>query len=428
MPEIANIPESERRRIVVAGGGFAGRRLAEKLLKKDFQVVLIDRNNYYQFQPLLYQVAIAGLEPSAISFPLRRMFQGKKNDFHFRMAEIVSVNTAASILETTIGSIHYDYLVLATGVTTNFFGNDNIEEKALTMKSVSDAILIRNTILENLEKAINCRNDEERLPYLNIAIVGGGPAGVELAGALAEMRKYILPRDYPDYDFHQMKIFLFEAVDRILVNMSDKSSVTATTYLERLSVNIQTSTRVRDFNGEQIFLEGSEMIPSKTLIWTAGVTASKIEGLEASVFGHANRILTDEINRVKNTTNIFAIGDLSLMTTDRYPKGHPQVAPAALQQASLLAKNLLRLSNGEKSKPFRYYDKGTLTSIGRNLAVADLKRISLKGFIAWIVWSLVHLFSIVGGKNKILIFIDWASNYLIYDPSLRLLIKTKSNL
>ena len=428
MPEIANIPESERRRIVVAGGGFAGRRLAEKLLKKDFQVVLIDRNNYYQFQPLLYQVAIAGLEPSAISFPLRRMFQGKKNDFHFRMAEIVSVNTAASILETTIGSIHYDYLVLATGVTTNFFGNENIEKKALTMKSVSDAILIRNTILENLEKAINCRNDEERLPYLNIAIVGGGPAGVELAGALAEMRKYILPRDYPDYDFHQMKIFLFEAVDRILVNMSDKSSVTATTYLERLSVNIQTSTRVRDYNGEQIFLEGSEMIPSKTLIWTAGVTASKIEGLEASVFGHANRILTDEINRVKNTTNIFAIGDLSLMTTDRYPKGHPQVAPAALQQASLLAKNLLRLSNGEKSKPFRYYDKGTLTSIGRNLAVADLKRISLKGFIAWIVWSLVHLFSIVGGKNKILIFIDWASNYLIYDPSLRLLIKTKSNL
>ena len=279
MPEIANIPESERRRIVVAGGGFAGRRLAEKLLKKDFQVVLIDRNNYYQFQPLLYQVAIAGLEPSAISFPLRRMFQGKKNDFHFRMAEIVSVNTAASILETTIGSIHYDYLVLATGVTTNFFGNENIEKKALTMKSVSDAILIRNTILENLEKAINCRNDEERLPYLNIAIVGGGPAGVELAGALAEMRKYILPRDYPDYDFHQMKIFLFEAVDRILVNMSDKSSVTATTYLERLSVNIQTSTRVRDFNGEQIFLEGSEMIPSKTLIWTAGVTASKIEGL-----------------------------------------------------------------------------------------------------------------------------------------------------
>ena len=428
MSEIANIPKSERRRIVIAGGGFAGRRLAEKLLKKDFQVVLIDRNNYYQFQPLLYQVAIAGLEPSAISFPLRRMFQGKKNDFHFRMAEIVSVNTAASILETTIGSIHYDYLVLATGVTTNFFGNENIEKKALTMKSVSDAILIRNTILENLEKAINCRNDEERLPYLNIAIVGGGPAGVELAGALAEMRKYILPRDYPDYDFHQMKIFLFEAVDRILVNMSDKSSVTATTYLERLSVNIQTSTRVRDFNGEQIFLEGSEMIPSKTLIWTAGVTASKIEGLEASVFGHANRILTDEINRVKNTTNIFAIGDLSLMTTDRYPRGHPQLAPVALQQASLLAKNLLRLSNGEKSKPFRYNDKGTLTSIGRNLAVADLKRISLKGFIAWIVWSLVHLFSIVGGKNKILIFIDWASNYLIYDPSLRLLIKTKSNL
>jgi NADH:ubiquinone reductase (H+-translocating) len=428
MSEIANLPKSERRRIVIVGGGFAGRRLAEKSLKNDFQVVLIDRNNYYQFQPLLYQVAIAGLEPSAVSFPLRRMFQGKKNDFHFRMAEIVRVNASESTLETTIGSIHFDYLVLATGVTTNFFGNANIEKKALTMKSVSDAILIRNTILENLEKAINCRTDEERLPYLNIAIVGGGPAGVELAGALAEMRKYILPKDYPDYDFHQMKIFLFEAMDRILGNMRDKSSVTATRYLEKLSVNIRTNTRVRDYNGDQIFLESNEIIPSKTLIWTAGVTAVRIEGLEASVFGHANRILTDEFNRVKNTSNIFAIGDLSLMATDRYPKGHPQVAPAALQQASLLARNLLRLSQGESPKPYRYYDKGTLTSIGRNLAVADLKRISLKGFIAWIVWSLVHLFSIVGGKNKVLIFIDWASNYLIFDPSLRLLIKTKNNL
>jgi len=233
MSEIANLPESERKRIIIVGGGFAGSRLAGKLLQKNFQVVLIDKNNYYQFQPLLYQVAIAGLEPTAISFPLRRMFQGKKNDFHFRMAEITGVNANANLLETTIGSINYDYLVLAIGVTTNFFGNKNIEEKALTMKSVSDAILIRNTILENFEKAINCKNDQDRAPYLNVAIVGGGPAGVELAGALAEMKKYILPKDYPDYDFQKMNIFLFEAMDKILVNMSEKSSATATRYLER---------------------------------------------------------------------------------------------------------------------------------------------------------------------------------------------------
>lgn len=427
MSEIANLPISERKRVVIAGGGFAGTRLVRKLLKNDFQVVLIDKNNYYQFQPLLYQVAIAGLEPSAVSYPLRRMFQGKNNDFHFRLAEITRVNITKNILETTIGSIAYDYLVLATGAVTNFFGNKNIKRNALRMKSVSDAIEIRNTILENLENAINCSTEEERQAFLNIAIVGGGPAGVELAGALAEMKKYILPKDFPDYDFHQMNIFLFEALDKILVNMSDKSSATATRYLEKLSVDIQTKTIVKDYDGEQIFLDNNKVIPSKIFIWTAGVTASKIEGFDSSVYGHANRILTDNLSRVKNTNNVFAIGDLSLMQTDSYPKGHPQTAPAALQQASLLARNLLKISKGYEPKPFQYNDKGSLTSIGRNLAVADLKGIALKGFLAWIVWSVIHLFSIVGGKNKILIFIEWVSNYFIYDPSLRLLIKNKKS-
>jgi len=425
MTEIANIPKSKRKRIIIVGGGFAGTRLVRKLLKKNFQIVLIDKNNYYQFQPLLYQVAIAGLEPSAVSFPLRSMFQGKQNDFHFRMAEITKINTSSNLLETTIGSLYYDYLVLATGVTTNFFGNKNMAEKALTMKSVSDAILIRNTILENLEKAINSDKEEDRKAYLNFVIVGGGPAGVELAGALAEMKKFILPKDFPDYNFQQMKIYLFEALDKILVNMSDKSSATATRYLENLSVRIKTNTAVKDYDGEQIFLENGEVIPSKTFIWTAGVTAHKIEGFEPEVFGHANRILTDEINRVKKTDNVFAIGDLSLMQTDKFPKGHPQTAPAALQQATLLAKNLMKLSVGKEPEPFKYNDKGSLTSIGRNLAVADMKGISLKGFLAWIIWSLVHLFSIVGGKNKMVIFIDWVSNYFSYDPSLRLLIKPK---
>lgn len=425
MAQTAHLPKSQKKRVVIVGGGFAGTRLAGKLLKSNFQVVLIDRNNYYQFQPLLYQVAIAGLEPSAVSYPLRRMFQGKSNDFHFRLATLQKINTEINSIQTNIGEIDYDYLVIASGVTTNFFGNKKIEEKALTLKSVVEAIQIRNAILGNLENSINCTSDEERTAFLNIAIVGGGPAGVELAGALAEMKTYILPKDYPDYDFHQLNIILIEASDKILGAMSEESSKTSLKYLKKLKVDVRTNMVVKDYDGTQLMVN-DETIPTKTLVWTAGVTAPRIEGFGDVSYGHANRLNTDEYNKIKGMENIFAIGDIALMTTTDYPKGHPQTAPAALQQANHLAKNLELLEKNQPMKPFKYFDKGSMTSIGRNLAVADIGGLKLKGFIAWFVWSFLHLFSIVGGKNKILIFIDWATNYLIYNPSLRLLIKPRN--
>ena len=425
MTEIANIPKTNRKRIVIAGGGFAGTRVAKKLLKSGFQIVLLDVNNYYQFQPLLYQVAIAGLEPSSVSFPLRRMFQKKKYDFHFRMGEMKSVDLKTNTLLTTIGTVRYDYLIIASGVNTNFFGNKNIEQNALTLKSVADAILVRNTILENFENAINSHDEARRKLFLNIAIAGGGPSGVELAGALAEMKKYILPKDYPDYDFHKMNIFLFEGSEKILGSMSDRSSSVARRYLEKLSVKVYTGAQVTDYDGEKLVLDNGKSFSSKTLIWTAGVIAPEIPGFNDSAYGHANRLLVDETSKVLHSDNVFAIGDISLMQTSKYPKGHPQTAPVALQQASHLAKNLKLISKGHNPQPFQFFDKGTMASLGRNEAVADLKGHSLKGFLAWITWSMVHLFTLVGGKNKVMVFIDWATNYLVNDPSLRLLIKSK---
>ncbi|MBN2616204.1 MAG: NAD(P)/FAD-dependent oxidoreductase [Bacteroidales bacterium] len=424
MRRIASIPRNEKKRVVVVGGGFAGTRLVKKLLKHKFQVVLIDKNNYYQFQPLFYQVAMAGLEPSAISFPLRRMFQGQKG-FHFRMGEVLRVRPEKNELETSIGSIEYDYLVMATGVTTNFFGNKNVEEKAASMKSVSDAIFIRNKILANYEKAINCETDEERQKYLNIVIVGGGPAGVELAGSLAELKKYILPKDYHEMNFHNMKVYLFEAAPKILGAMRERSSRTATRYLEKLDVEIRLNTAVQDYDGKKVVVTDGTELETETLIWTAGVAAKRFEGFPEESFGYANRLLVNDYNRVKGTENIFAIGDIALMQNEDYPKGHPQVAQTAIQQANLLGKNMKRLVNGKTPSSFQYFDKGVLATIGRNLAVADLPGITLKGFAAWFIWSVVHLLSISGAKNKIFVFIDWAMNYLIYDPSLRLLIRPK---
>lgn len=424
MKQIANIPRNEKKRVVVVGGGFAGTRLVKKLLKQKFQVVLIDKNNYYQFQPLFYQVAMAGLEPSAISFPLRRMFQGQKG-FHFRMGEVTRVNPEKNELQTSIGSIEYDYLVFATGVKTNFFGNKNVESKAASMKSVSDAIFIRNKILENYEKAINCETEEERQKYLNIVIVGGGPAGVELAGSLAELKKYILPKDYHDMNFHNMKVYLFEASPKILGAMREKSSRTATRYLEKLKVEIRLNTAVKDYDGKKVLITDGTELETETLIWTAGVAAGRFEGFSDESFGHANRLRVNEYSLVKGTKNVFAVGDIALMETEEYPKGHPQVAQTAIQQATLLGKNMKKLVNGQQPVPFKYYDKGVLATVGRNLAVADLPGITLKGFVAWFIWSVVHLLSISGAKNKIFVFIDWAMNYLIYDPSLRLLIRPK---
>jgi NADH dehydrogenase len=421
---IPNIPDFVKKRIVIAGGGFAGLRLVRKLVGKGFQIVLLDKNNFHQFQPLLYQVATAGLEPSAISFPLRKILQ-KESDVHFRITEIFEINPEVKEIVTSIGHLKYDYLVLATGAATNFFGQKNIEQHTLSMKSASDAILIRNTILENFESALLETLPEKISQYLNIILVGGGPTGVELVGALAEMRKYIFPKDYPELDLSKMRIVLYASSARLLPVMSPQASQKAMDYLKKLGVEVHLNTTVMDYNGSCLQLSDGSTVSSRTVIWAAGVKANSVAGLAAETFGRKNRIRVDRFNRVLSYDNIFALGDLSLMETPKYPNGHPQVAQAAIQQAKLLGGNLIKLESGSELKEFEYTNKGSLATIGRNLAVADLPIGKLKGFAAWVLWSIVHLFTIVGVKNRLSIFLNWSWNYFTYDQSLRLLIRPK---
>ena len=422
---IPNIPKTDKKRVIIVGGGFAGLKLLRKIIAKGFQIVLLDKNNFHQFQPLLYQVATAGLEPSAISFPVRKILQNEK-DVHFRIAELIEIDSGKKEISTDIGHLKYDYLVLAMGANTNFFGQQNIEQHALSMKTAADAILIRNTILENFELAL-LETDQERISeYMNIVLVGGGPTGVELAGALAEMKKYIFPKDYPELDLSKMRITLYEASPGLLTVMSPQSSQQAQKYLSRLGVEVHLNTRVMDYNGSCVKLSDGSSVSSKTVIWSAGVKANTVAGFEADAFGKGNRIRVDRSNRVLGTDNIFALGDLSIMETPKYPDGHPQVAQTAIQQAKLLASNLIKIKSGSAPKEFEYTDKGSMATIGRNLAVADLPIGKLKGFTAWVLWSVVHLFMIVGVKNRFSIFLNWSWNYFTYDQSLRLLIKPKA--
>lgn len=420
-----NIPETGKKRVVIAGAGFAGLTLARKLIKLDLEVVLLDRNNYHQFQPLFYQVATAGLEPSAISFPLRKIFQKVKN-IHIRMAEVQSIDPISKKVMTDIGYVWYDYLVIAMGAETNFFGMKHVMERAVSMKSVAEALYLRNKILENYEASLLTRDQEEKEGLLNIAIVGGGPTGAEVAGALAEMRKYVLPKDYPELNFENMKIYLLEAGPRLLSAMSEPSSKKADEYLKKLDVEVMTNSVVTDYDGNYVTIKNQPPIHSKTLIWASGIICNRIAGLEESVYDRRNRIKVDEYNRVTGHDHIFAIGDIAVMNGESYPDGHPQVAPAAIQQARLLAKNLERLINNNSLKPFRYRDKGSLATIGRNLALAEFSFLRLKGFIAWIIWMFVHLMSIVGVKNRVFIFLNWLWNYMTYDQSLRLIIRQKA--
>lgn len=424
MEKIAKIPESDYPRVVILGAGFAGLKLARDLSRKKFQVILFDKNNYHQFQPLFYQVATAGLEPSSISFPLRKLFQNKKN-IHFRMAEVLSVNKTRKHIQTTIGELSYDHLVVATGATSNFFGIEEIKENALPMKSTTEALQIRNMILEKMEKALSEEDSEGLDVLLNYGIVGGGPTGVELAGALAEMRNTILPKDYPELDFDQMEIHLFQGADRILDGMSLKSSKEAEAYLKKLGVTVHLNAMVNGYKGNTVSLKGGESYKMATLIWAAGVKSEEIKGL-GDKMGKTGRLIVDEFNRISGTENTYAIGDIALM--EKFgPNGHPQVAQVAIQQASHLGKNFIRRSKNKAFKPFEYKDKGTLATIGRNLAVADLPRIHLKGTIAWVLWLFVHLMAILGVRNKLVIFLNWSWNYFTYDQALRLLIKHKQH-
>lgn len=421
----ANIKRNEQRRVVVVGGGLGGLKLVSSLRDTDFQVVLVDKNNYNQFPPLIYQVASAGLEPSNISFPFRRLFQGWKN-FFFRMAEVQHIDTEEKAIKTSIGTIHYDDLVLAAGATTNFFGNKNIEASALPMKSVSESMRLRNTILQNLERAETEDNEARKQALMNIAIVGGGPSGVEIAGVLAEMKQTILPRDYPDLDTSCMHIYLINATPRLLGAMSERSSREAEKALKELGVEVMTNCMVTDYVDKELVLKDGQRISAETVIWVSGIKANNIDGIPTESIGHAGRILVDRFNRVKGLKDVYAIGDQCIVEGDEaYSYGHPQLAQVAIQQARTLAKNLIRQEKGETEQPFSYHNLGTMATIGRKKAVVEIGKLKFGGFFAWLLWLIVHLRSILGVKNKTIVFLNWMWSYMNYKQSLRLILKAK---
>jgi NADH:ubiquinone reductase (H+-translocating) len=417
-----NIPDSQQKRILIAGGGFAGLKLATKLAGSNFQVVLIDKNNFHQFQPLFYQVATAGLEPSAISFPLRKIFQNSKNVF-IRVTEITSIRPEKKEVITTLGAISYDILVMAMGVDTNFFGMKHIAQNAIPMKSVAEALSLRNKILQNFEDALIESDSDKQKSLLNIVVVGGGPTGVEVSGTLAEMKKFILPKDYPELDFSKMNIYLLEAGSRLLAGMTEQSANHAESYLEKLGVKVLCNAQVSDYDGEKVSIHNDIQIPAKTLVWAAGVSGKTTEGINPDTYTRGNRIKVNSFNQVEGYDTIYALGDNAFMTEGNYPNGHPQMAQPAIQQAKLLARNLKRMLKNEPMKPYRYFNKGSMATIGRNLAVVELPFVRFYGFFAWLTWMFVHLMAIVGVKNRLLVFINWFWNYVTYDQSLRLILK-----
>ena len=419
-----NIPDTTKPRVVIIGGGFGGINLAKQLPNKDFQVVMFDRQNYHGFWPLLYQVASAGLEPDSIAEPLRKMFSSDKYpDFHFRLVKVTGINPEARTVHTVIGDVAYDYLVIATGTKPNYFGNDQIKKFAFPLKQIPEALNLRSQILQCFEQASMTKDPERRQELMNFVIVGGGPTGVELAGALAEMRAHVLPTDYPGLDFSQMNIILVEGMDRLLPPMSPEASEKTYKYLHELGVDIRLGTLVSSYDGVLAMLKDGEQIRTNTLIWAAGVSGALIEGLpETSV--ERGRILVNEYNQVLGYDNVFAVGDIAFMKLPDFPKGHPGVAQPAIQQGRLLGKNLPRLLRKEPLEPFKYKDKGSLAIIGRNRAVADLPgNLHFGGFLAWVVWLFVHVMALVGFRNKLVVLSNWAYRFFTYENGTRLIIR-----
>lgn len=419
------VPETDLPRVVVVGGGFAGLNLIKKLKNSPVQVVLIDKNNFHQFLPLLYQVASSGIQPDNVVFPFRKLFKNYRN-FVFKMTEAVRVDSNSNILYTTIGAIPYDYLVLACGSDTNFFGNGSFEKFGIGLNTVTDALDIRSKLLQNLEQASVTCNSDEKKRLSNVVIVGGGATGVEIAGALAEFKKYILPQDYPELKNTEMKVYLIEAADRLLQVMPDKLSQKTLNYLAGMKVDVLLNTSVRLFDGQKVTLDDGRVLDTENFIWTAGVKGVTVNGLSDEVLNRQNRIIVDEFNRVKSLDNVFAIGDLAFLKTKEYPKGHPMVAQPAIQQGKLLAENLIRLLNDKPLKSFKYHDRGTMATIGRKKAVASIKDLKFGGFIAWLIWSFIHLMSIIGIRNKVLIAVSWLWSYFTYDKGDRVIIRKYS--
>ncbi len=417
-----NIPVTDQPRVVIIGCGFGGLRLAKNLRHANVQVVLVDRNNYHNFQPLLYQVATGGLEADSIAYPIRKIFTGQQN-FFFRMAEVTAIHPEINQVQTSIGDIRYDYLVISSGSATNFFGNKQIEENAMQIKSIPSALNLRSLIFQNFEKALLMTREDQRDPLMDIVVVGGGPTGVELSGTLAEMKKYVLPKDYPELDMSMMDIYLMEAGPTLLNGMSKESQEKALNYLKDMGVHVLLSSPVESFEANVIKYGGGKTINASTMIWAAGVFGANIPGLDEPAVARNKRVNVNTWNQVVGYSNIFAIGDLANMETKDFPKGHPMVAPVAIQQAELLAENLSRIIAGQTPREFVYKNKGVMATVGRNRAVVDLPKFKFGGFFAWLVWMFVHLMTLVGFRNKLVTFVGWVWNYFAFDTALRLIIR-----
>ncbi|MBU6119400.1 NAD(P)/FAD-dependent oxidoreductase [Hymenobacter siberiensis] len=432
MEGLTKIDDLGKPRVVIVGGGFGGLELAKALADAPVQVVLIDKQNYHAFQPLLYQVATAGLDEGDIVSPFRKILNHQEN-FYFRLAEVTSVDPEAQVVETSIGLVRYDFLVLATGATTNYFGDAEMAKNAIAIKSVEDAIELRNTVLSNFEQALQLGDYEQLNSMLDFVIVGGGPTGVEIAGALSELRTHVFPKDYREIDFKEMDIHVVQSGPVLLKGMSANSSAKSLEYLKKLGVQVWLDTRVKSYDGYTVTLNNGQQLIARTLIWAAGVTGAPIAGLNADCLLAGNRYLVDGYSRVHGYENVFAIGDIAIMKTDATPDGHPMVAQPALQQGDWLGRNLKRQLNGQLMENFEYHDKGTMATIGRNHAVADIKlfgrEFHLDGFIAWLAWSFVHVISLVSFRNRVAVFFSWAWNYFTQDKGLRYIIgKTKAPL
>lgn len=413
---------TKKPRVVIIGGGFGGLELAQNLRDKPVEVLMLDRHNYHTFQPLLYQVATGALEAETIAFPLRRIFQGQEN-FSFGLADVFKINAEKNSLDTSMGEIFYDYLVLATGAETNFFGNDQLEHFCMGMKSVPEALNLRSMILQSFETALSEKDPGEKEELMTFVVVGGGPTGTELAGALAEFKNHILKKDYPRLDNCEMRVFLVESKPVVLGVMSDKAAAKAKEYLEKMGVILYNGVRVKSFDGELLEINDGRKIRTRNVLWAAGVVGQFPEGIKEENIVKGNRIQTDEINRVKGYQNIFAIGDVAAVITSETPEGHPGVAQVAIQQGKQLSKNLLAIITGKVPEPFEYNDKGSMATIGRNKAVADIGKLHFSGFVAWVLWCFVHVFSLVGLKNRITVFITWLGRYFSYNGPSRIIVR-----
>jgi len=416
-----DIPKNGKQRIIIIGGGFGGIQLAKTLKGSAYQIVMFDRHNYHTFQPLLYQVATAGLEPDSIAGALRQLFE-THDEFYFRMARVTGIDFEEKLVKTLVGELEYDLLVIANGSKTNYFGDKKLHERTFPLKRIPQALDLRSHMLQNFEQTVMAPDIEEKDRLTNFVIVGGGPTGVEVAGALGELKKHVLPKDYPDIDFNIMNLHLVDAGDRVLAGMSEKSSEKALKYLDAFDVNVRLKTRVQEYNGKDVVLSDGTVIPAKTVIWAAGVTGNLIDGIpEEQIAG--GRIKVNAFNQVDGVDGVYALGDIALIATEENPRGHPMLAPVAMQQAQNLGKNLKK---GDKAswKPFAYKDKGSMATIGRNKAVVDLPKFHFGGFFAWCVWMFVHLMSIIGFRNRLVVLSNWIWNYFTYDRGTRLIIRT----